>query len=156
MPLAAGGIAYFGGALAIGAIPVSMRSALLGALRPRSLDRMEAEAAAVGEQEGLGVAPSGPTVGPFVDPDRVPSALDAETTVLPARVPGSREPSDALDAETTQMRPAAMAGAGRGRGRRDAADVTDLPTMELDLAALQTIRMRQQGKYVDLRVIRRG
>jgi O-antigen/teichoic acid export membrane protein len=160
VPLAAGGIAYFGGALLVGAIPESMRSALLGALRPRSLDRMEAEAAELGEQEGLGVAPSGPGVGPFVDPDRAPDALDADTTVLPAtaRVPGSRSPADALDAETTQLKPAAMAASGRTGGRRDptgSADVTDVPTMELDLAALQTLRMRQQGKYVDLRVIRR-
>jgi hypothetical protein len=84
----------------------------------------------------------------------VPNALDAETTVIDARVPGSRAPANALDAETTQMRP--MAAAGRGRRDTNGADVTDLPTMELDLAALQTIRMRQQGKYVDLRVIRRG
>jgi hypothetical protein len=158
VPLAAGGIAYFGGALLVGAIPASMRDALLGALRPRSLDRMEAEAAEAGEQEGLGVSPSGPTLGPFVDPDRAPNALDADTTVLPqaARVPGSRAPADALDAETTQLKPAALAAAGRG-GRRDTGttDVTDVPTMELDLAALQTIRMRQQGKYVDLRIIRR-
>ncbi len=159
VPMAAGGIAYFGGALLVGAIPASMRNALLGALRPRSLDRMEAEAAAATEQEGIGVAPSAPTVGPFADPDRVPSALDAETTVLPdvARVPDTRVPPDALDAETTRLRPQAMAAAAARRGRRDAAaDVTDVPTMELDLAALQTIRMRQQGKYVDLRVIRRG
>lgn len=158
VPMAAGGIAYFGGALLIGAIPASMRNALLGALRPRSLDRMEAEAAAAADQEGLGVAPSGPTVGPFADPDRA-TGLDAETTVLPdlTRVPGTRAPADALDAETTQLRPQAMAAAGAGRnGHRDPApDVTDVPTMELDLAALQTIRMRQQGKYVDLRVIRR-
>jgi O-antigen/teichoic acid export membrane protein len=157
VPLAAGGLAYFGGALLVGAVPASMRTALLGALRPRSLDKMEAEAAAAGEQEGLGVAPSAPTVGPWVDPDRVPSALDAETTVLPdsARVPGARAPADALDAETTQLRQGAVAAAAR-RARGDVADITDVPTMELDLAALQTIRMRQQGKYVDLRVIRRG
>jgi hypothetical protein len=159
VPMAAGGIAYFGGALLIGAIPASMRNALLGALRPRSLDRMEAEAAAAADQEGLGVAPSGPTVGPFPDPDRA-GGLDAETTVLPdlTRVPDTRAPADALDAETTQLRPQAVAAAAAGRnGRRDTApDITDVPTMELDLAALQTIRMRQQGKYVDLRVIRRG
>ncbi|WP_433800248.1 flippase [Actinomycetospora sp. CA-084318] len=152
IPLAAGGIAYFVGALLVGAIPPAMRNALLGALRPKSLDRMEAEAAAENADDGIGVAPSAPTVEPRIDPAGV--GLDAATTVLPgmARVPEGR---DALDAETAQMRPTVAAGT-RSVGRRDFADITDVPTMELELAALQTIRMRQQGKFVEMRVIRKG
>lgn len=152
IPLAAGGIAYFGGALLVGAIPPAMRNALLGALRPKSLDRMEAEAAAENADDGLGVAPSAPTVDPRIDPAGV--GLDAATTVLPgmSAVPEGRS---ALDAETTQMRPTVAAGT-RSAPRRDLADITDVPTMELDMAALQTIRMRQQGKFVEMRVIRKG
>lgn len=152
IPLAAGGIAYFAGALLVGAIPPAMRNALLGALRPKSLDRMEAEAAAENADDGIGVAPSAPTVEPRIDPAGV--GLDAATTVLPgmATVPEGR---DALDAETAQMRPTVAAGT-RSVGRRDFADITDVPTMELELAALQTIRMRQQGKFVEMRVIRKG
>ncbi|WP_018334270.1 flippase [Actinomycetospora chiangmaiensis] len=152
VPMAAGGIAYFGGALLVGAIPLSMRNALLGALRPKSLDRMEAEAAAENADDGIGVAPSAPTVEPRIDPAGV--GLDAATTVLPGmtRVPEGRS---ALDAETAQMRPTVAAGT-RSAPRRDLADITDVPTMELDMAALQTIRMRQQGKFVEMRVIRKG
>lgn len=158
LPMAAGGIAYVGGALLVGAIPAAMRNALLSALRPKSLDRMEAEAA--GDDDGLGVAPSAPTVEPRIDPAGV--GLDTATTVLPgmAPVPERRCPDDALDAETTQLgvtasRPTVAAGT-RTTTRRDLSDITDVPTMELDMAALQTLRMRQQGKYVDMRVIRRG
>ncbi|GAA4835444.1 hypothetical protein GCM10023201_24970 [Actinomycetospora corticicola] len=152
IPLAAGGIAYFGGALLVGAIPPAMRNALLGALRPKSLDRMEAEAAAENADDGIGAAPSAPTVEPRIDPAGV--GLDAATTVLPgmSRVPEGRS---ALDAETAQMRPTVAAGT-RSVPRRDLADITDVPTMELDMAALQTIRMRQQGKFVEMRVIRKG
>ncbi len=152
IPLAAGGLAYFGGALLVGAIPPAMRNALLGALRPKSLDRMEAEAAAENADDGIGAAPSAPTVEPRIDPAGV--GLDAATTVLPgaARVPEGRS---ALDAETAQMRPTVAAGT-RSVPRRDLADITDVPTMELDMAALQTIRMRQQGKFVEMRVIRKG
>ncbi|MCD2190226.1 flippase [Actinomycetospora soli] len=155
IPLAAGGIAYFAGALLVGAIPPAMRNALLGALRPKSLDRMEAEAAAENADDGIGVAPSAPTVDPRIDPAGV--GLDAATTVLPgmARVPEGRSAPDALDAETAQMRPTVAAGT-RSAPRRDFADITDVPTMELDMAALQTIRMRQQGKFVEMRVIRKG
>ncbi|MEJ2868887.1 flippase [Actinomycetospora sp. OC33-EN08] len=153
VPMAAGGIAYVGGALLVGAIPAAMRDALLGALRPKSLDRMEAEAAAGRDDEGLGVAPSAPEVDPRIDPAGV--GLDAATTVLPGAgtVPEVRS---ALDAETTQLRPTVAAGTrSTGRGR-DLSDITDVPTMELDMAALQTIRMRQQGKFVEMRVIRKG
>lgn len=41
VPMIAGGLTYALGVLAVGAVPPSMRDALLGALRPRSLDRSD-------------------------------------------------------------------------------------------------------------------
>ncbi len=66
-------------------------------------------------------------------------------------------PAPGLDgaASAAPCRPTVAAGT-RTTSRRDFSDITDVPTMELDMAALQTLRMRQQGKYVDMRVIRRG
>jgi O-antigen/teichoic acid export membrane protein len=135
VPMAAGGLAYVIGALLVGAIPESMRSALLGALRPKSLDRMEADAAAAAEGASSEAVPSRP-------------ALDAETVALTAtRVPNGSGPDgrgpNGVDAPTVTRRPAYE-------------DYLDLPTMEMDLAALQTARMRAtHGKYVEMRVIRR-
>ena len=156
VPMAAGGIAYVVGAVLVGAVPASMRSALLGALRPKSLDAMEADAAAGPHGDGDDDVPGG-------------RPLDAGTEAVPSLpavappVPAGRRPEP--DAVTTRLArvpagaasaPAAAAAATGGRHALREADPLDLPTTELDLNSLQTIRMRALStKVVEMRVVRR-
>ena len=118
VPMVAGGVGYVLGAFLMGAVPASMRSALLGALKPRSLDRMEAES------DGGGDGGAGSDPGPAGQP-----ALDADTTVIAHQSANGRRPS------------------------------IDAPTTELDLASLQTQRLRLRGQrsspFVEMRVVPR-
>ena len=97
VPMIAGGLAYVAGAFAMGAVPPALRAAMFGALRPKSLDRMEAESggatgsppatgttdvAGVSEEPGAEAVPSGPGPGPLPHPVSPGAALDAETAVL--------------------------------------------------------------------------
>ncbi|MDL5157125.1 oligosaccharide flippase family protein [Actinomycetospora termitidis] len=85
VPLALGGIAYLGGAVLTGAIPPAMRNALLGALRPQSLDRMEADHAdGVAAREADEFADAPTMVIPALWPRSMAGTLDAPTTELNA------------------------------------------------------------------------